>query len=127
MSTKSLFGCGTRGGEVKDKIDLLIKEMKNKSWEIEIIDFLLGAALTDEVLKTKSVQKLAGQHSWFKGIAGIRNYNSNIGLGAANCTKEITTVNQVANSLAYFFFLSSLFRETTVGIRLSSSTLFHVR
>lgn len=61
MSTKSLYGCGTRGG--KDKIDFLVKEMKIKSWEIEIIDFLLGASLTDEVLKIKPAQKLAGQHS----------------------------------------------------------------
>lgn len=79
--------------------------MKIKSWETEIIDFLLGASLTDEFLKTKSVQKLAGQHSWFKGIADIRNYNINIGLVAANCAKEITTANQGANILTYYFIL----------------------
>ena len=105
MTRKSLCGCGTRRGKIKDKIDLLVKEMKIKYWEIEIIDFLLGASLTDEVLKIKPAQKLAGQHSWFKAFAGIRNNNNNVGLGAANCSKEITTAIQGANILAYFSIL----------------------
>lgn len=79
--------------------------MKIKSWEIEIIDFLLGASLTDEVLKIKPAQKLAGQHSWYKAFVSIRNYNINVGLDTVNCAKEITTANQGANILAYFYIL----------------------
>lgn len=69
--------------------------------EYQIIDFFLGSALQDQVMKIMSVQKQtsAGQRSRHKAFVAIGDSNGHIGLGV-KCSKEVATSIRVAINLA---------------------------
>uniref|UniRef100_A0A452ULR8 S5 DRBM domain-containing protein n=1 Tax=Ursus maritimus TaxID=29073 RepID=A0A452ULR8_URSMA len=88
MGGRSGF-CGARGGKAEDKewipttkLRCLIYLFSLPIKESELIDFLLGASLKDEVLKIMPVQKQthAGQRDRFKAFVAIGDYNGHVGL-----------------------------------------------
>mmetsp|Transcript_13294 Transcript_13294/g.14397 ORF Transcript_13294/g.14397 Transcript_13294/m.14397 type:complete len:270 (+) Transcript_13294:64-873(+) len=85
------------------KLGRLVKEGKIRSIEeiflfsipikeYQIVDFLLGPALRDEVMKIMPVQKqtTAGQRTRFKCYIAVGDGNGHIGLGV-KCAREVAT------------------------------------
>lgn len=60
--------------------------------ESQIVDYFLGTALKDEVMKIMPVQKQtrAGQRTRFKAFVCVGDYNGHLGLGV-KCAKEVAS------------------------------------
>ena len=88
-----------REGKINSLEEIYLYSLPIK--EFEIIDFLLGFALLDEVLKIMPVQKQtrAGQRTRFKAFVAIGDNNGHIGLGV-KCSKEVATAIRGAIILA---------------------------
>ena len=69
--------------------------------EYQIVDYFLGSALKDEVMKIMPVQKQtrAGQRTRFKAFVIVGDYNGHVGLGV-KCAKEVATAIRGAIILA---------------------------
>jgi len=88
-----------RDGKIRSLEEIYLYSLPIK--EFEIIDFFLGRALRDEVLKIMPVQKQtrAGQRTRFKAFVAIGDSNGHIGLGV-KCSKEVATAIRGAIILA---------------------------
>lgn len=69
--------------------------------EYQIVEFFLGSALKDEVMKIMPVQKQtrAGQRTRFKAFVVVGDFNGHLGLGV-KCAKEVATAIRGAIILA---------------------------
>ncbi|GBG64159.1 hypothetical protein CBR_g40858 [Chara braunii] len=94
------------------KLGRLVKDGKIKSLEQiylfslpikehQIVEYFLGAALKDEVMKIMPVQKQtrAGQRTRFKAFVVVGDSNGHVGLGV-KCSKEVATAIRGAIILA---------------------------
>jgi small subunit ribosomal protein S2e len=94
------------------KLGRLVKDGKIKSLEHiylfslpikehQIVEFFLGSALKDEVMKIMPVQKQtrAGQRTRFKAFVVVGDSNGHVGLGV-KCSKEVATAIRGAIILA---------------------------
>lgn len=88
-----------REGKIRSLEEIYLYSLPIK--EFEVIDFFLGRALRDEVLKIMPVQKQtrAGQRTRFKAFVAIGDSNGHIGLGV-KCSKEVATAIRGAIILA---------------------------
>ena len=79
-----------KDGKIKSIEEIFLFSLPIK--EYQIVDFLLGAAVKDEVMKVMPVQKqtTAGQRTRFKAYVAVGDSNGHIGLGC-KCAKEVAT------------------------------------
>ena len=79
-----------KDGKIKSIEEIFLFSLPIK--EYQIVDFLLGAAVRDEVMKVMPVQKqtTAGQRTRFKAYVAVGDNNGHIGLGC-KCAKEVAT------------------------------------
>lgn len=79
-----------RDGKIKSLEEIYLFALPVK--EYQIVDFFLGSALKDEVMKVMPVQKqtTAGQRTRFKAFVAVGDSNGHCGLGV-KCAKEVAT------------------------------------
>jgi len=79
-----------KDGKIKNIEEIFLFSLPIK--EYQIVDFLLGPAVKDEVMKVMPVQKqtTAGQRTRFKAYVAVGDSNGHIGLGC-KCAKEVAT------------------------------------
>ncbi|NDG42960.1 MAG: 30S ribosomal protein S5, partial [Betaproteobacteria bacterium] len=77
-------------GKIKSLEQIYLFSMPVK--EYQIVEYFLGSALKDEVMKIMPVQKQtrAGQRTRFKAFVVVGDFNGHIGLGV-KCAKEVAT------------------------------------
>ncbi|GBF93682.1 40S ribosomal protein S2 [Raphidocelis subcapitata] len=77
-------------GKIKNLETIYLFSMPVK--EYQIVEYFLGSALKDEVMKIMPVQKQtrAGQRTRFKAFVVVGDHNGHVGLGV-KCAKEVAT------------------------------------
>jgi len=77
-------------GKIKSIEQIYLHSLPVK--EYQIVEFFLGSALKDEVMKIMPVQKQtrAGQRTRFKAFVCVGDFNGHLGLGV-KCSKEVAT------------------------------------
>lgn len=86
-------------GKIKSLEQIYLFSMPVK--EYQIVEYFLGSALKDEVMKIMPVQKQtrAGQRTRFKAFVVVGDHNGHVGLGV-KCAKEVATAIRGAIILA---------------------------
>ena len=76
-------------GKIKSLEQIYLFSMPVK--EYQIVEYFLGSALKDEVMKIMPVQKQtrAGQRTRFKAFVVVGDTNGHVGLGV-KCAKEVS-------------------------------------
>jgi len=88
-----------KAGKIKQIEEIYLYSLPIK--EAQIVDFFMGDALNDEVMKIMPVQKQtsAGQRTRFKAFVAVGDRNGHIGLGV-KCSSEVATAIRGALTLA---------------------------